>query len=100
MIAFSCPRCGKSGSVKDEFCGRETKCPECNTPIHLPAAIQPTAVPLAPDRPAYKWNAWQVAAFVCWIVGALTVIVPAVWIIRAFRGDVRMDDTTGYIATL
>ncbi len=46
MIAFSCPGCGKSFSVKDEFAGREAKCPTCRIAIRVPAAVQPAvAIP-------------------------------------------------------
>lgn len=48
MIAFSCAGCRKSFSVKDEFAGRNTKCPKCGTSIVVPAAAKPVAaVPVA-----------------------------------------------------
>ncbi len=46
MIAFNCPGCGKSFSVKEEFAGRKTKCPnpDCGIPIVVPASVAPTKV--------------------------------------------------------
>jgi hypothetical protein len=47
MIAFSCPGCGKSYSVKDEFAGRKTRYPKCGASIALPVI----AAPLCPTTP-------------------------------------------------
>jgi predicted nucleic acid-binding Zn ribbon protein len=38
MIAFKCPGCANSFSVKDQFAGRNTKCPKCGAPLRVPAA--------------------------------------------------------------
>jgi len=48
MICFACPSCVKNFKVKDEFAGRQTKCPACGQPILVPATRQP------PPPPA--WN--------------------------------------------
>lgn len=50
--------------------------------------------------PAYKWNVWQITAFLCWIAGALAVLIPAVAIIRTFRGDARIDDVASHVVAL
>lgn len=43
MIAFTCPGCGKSFSVKDELAGKQRKCPNCATHLTVPASIPPVA---------------------------------------------------------
>lgn len=43
MITFSCPGCGKSLSVKDEFAGRRTKCPKCSNPLDVPSSPRAAA---------------------------------------------------------
>lgn len=57
MIAFNCPGCGKSLSVKDECAGRKTKCPKCGAALvvpHPPAqATAPAVQPAAPTEPRY-----------------------------------------------
>jgi len=47
MIAFSCPSCGESFSVKEEFAGRKTKCRKCSATIRVPATTPP---PLRPEK--------------------------------------------------
>jgi DNA-directed RNA polymerase subunit RPC12/RpoP len=37
MITFKCPNCAKTFRAKDEFAGKQTKCPECGAPIIVPA---------------------------------------------------------------
>src|SRR5436190_266513 len=43
VIAFKCTGCPKTFSVKDEFAGRKTKCPNCGTPLLVPASASPVA---------------------------------------------------------
>lgn len=42
MISFSCPHCGMSYQVKEEFAGRTTQCKGCKHALQVPA---PAAVP-------------------------------------------------------
>ena len=52
MIAFYCPGCGKSFSVKDEFAGRNTKCPKCGTFFCVPTTPgQAASAPLPASLP-------------------------------------------------
>lgn len=37
MITFGCP-CGKTLRVKDEFAGKKVRCPDCSSPVKIPAA--------------------------------------------------------------
>jgi phage FluMu protein Com len=49
MIALTCPGCGKSLNVKDEFAGKRGKCPHCKQPVTIPApAAAPTVMESAP----------------------------------------------------
>jgi predicted Zn finger-like uncharacterized protein len=51
MITFSCPHCASSFAVKDEFAGRKTKCPKCDTRLIVPprSAGFPTHTQSRPD---------------------------------------------------
>jgi len=37
MIAFSCSHCGMKLKVKEQFAGRQSKCPTCKKPLVVPA---------------------------------------------------------------
>lgn len=51
MIAFNCAGCGKSFSVKDEFAGRETRCPKCGATLRVPAFTSTGATVQTPAAP-------------------------------------------------
>jgi serine/threonine protein kinase/Tol biopolymer transport system component len=38
MIGLTCPSCGRKLQVRPELAGKQGKCPECKTPIQVPAA--------------------------------------------------------------
>ena len=38
MISFSCPCCGRTLSVKDEFAGKNGDCPHCKQRMKVPNA--------------------------------------------------------------
>ena len=40
MIEFTCTQCGKQLRVKDEAAGKNGKCPQCGTVLHVPNAGQ------------------------------------------------------------
>lgn len=47
VIAFTCHGCAKMFSVKDEFAGRQTVCPKCQTVLLVPIRIAvPPAIPV------------------------------------------------------
>ena len=46
MIHFRCARCGQKVIVRDEFAGRQGKCPNCKSQVTIPEA------PTAPPPPA------------------------------------------------
>ncbi|MFO0965499.1 MAG: hypothetical protein U0793_07925 [Gemmataceae bacterium] len=50
MIAFKCPGCFRSFSVKDHFAGKRTKCPKCAFPLTVPAGPA-VAEPTLPHDP-------------------------------------------------
>jgi predicted RNA-binding Zn-ribbon protein involved in translation (DUF1610 family) len=52
MIVFKCPGCEKSFSVKDEFAGKHTKCPQCGNPLRVPAGTAPAVSAPEPTPPA------------------------------------------------
>ena len=37
MIRVQCPRCGHGFTVEDEMRGRQDRCPQCATPVPVPA---------------------------------------------------------------
>lgn len=45
MIQFNCLECGMKFQVKDEFAGRDTKCPTCKSPLRVPE-LSRTEAPL------------------------------------------------------
>ena len=45
MIHFTCPSCGASYNVGDEFAGRTTKCRKCVQPLQVPAITRTSTVP-------------------------------------------------------
>jgi serine/threonine protein kinase len=45
MITFACPSCKKSLSVKDEFAGKNGKCPHCKQPARVPGQSTAAAKP-------------------------------------------------------
>jgi DNA-directed RNA polymerase subunit RPC12/RpoP len=48
MIPFACTQCGMKFQVKEEFAGRQTKCPTCKHAMTVPVHA---ALPLsAPSR--------------------------------------------------
>ena len=53
-IKFKCTNCGKELAVKDEFAGKQAKCPACQTIVKIPAASaapQPAPQASAPPPP-------------------------------------------------
>ena len=51
MIAFSCPKCGKQFTLKDEFAGRTTSCSGCHSPLTVPAETSPAHAGGSPNLP-------------------------------------------------
>jgi serine/threonine protein kinase/Leucine-rich repeat (LRR) protein len=47
MIAFRCPQCTQKFEVKEEFAGRQSRCPACKHALVVPMPAAPAA---APDR--------------------------------------------------
>ena len=37
-MRFSCPSCGKTLNVKDEYAGKKARCPGCQEPLTVPFA--------------------------------------------------------------
>jgi predicted RNA-binding Zn-ribbon protein involved in translation (DUF1610 family) len=54
VIAFTCTRCAKKFSVGDDYAGRRTKCPKCNTVLHVPVPQIATAKPVARTAPSAR----------------------------------------------
>jgi hypothetical protein len=52
-ITFNCPQCGQQLTVKDEFAGKQGKCPGCKGVLTVPSGSAPTATKPAP-RPVSK----------------------------------------------
>jgi hypothetical protein len=53
-LAFSCPSCGGSRKVRDEFAGKRIRCPECEAVILVPSSAKarrpkPAPAPAAPE---------------------------------------------------
>lgn len=75
-ITFSCtnPECPRIFSVKDDFAGRTSKCPDCGTSIIVPAA-QATSTPIPMPAPKEMFctncgNATSEQAVACMSCGA------------------------------
>jgi hypothetical protein len=59
MPAISCPSCGKTLSVGEQYAGKKVRCPSCQGVLTVPSLTAPTAaseevmpVPPRPARPA------------------------------------------------
>lgn len=54
MPAFSCPKCGATIRMRDEYAGRDIDCPRCNQTMRVPAhpGPAPPPVPRPPQEPA------------------------------------------------
>src|SRR5882724_11077084 len=50
MIAFSCPKCGKSFRVADEHAGRSAHCKACGTNLTIPSPQMPAIPAKVPMR--------------------------------------------------
>jgi len=54
-MKFSCPSCGKTLNVKDEFAGKKARCPGCKEVLTVPYA--PEAAGPAAAQPAAQTSA-------------------------------------------
>jgi uncharacterized protein (DUF983 family) len=50
-MKMSCPHCGVSGNVKEEFIGRTLKCPKCGESITVTKESKPSLPPEIPPSP-------------------------------------------------
>ena len=55
-ISLTCPNCGKSGKIPDEFVGRNVKCPRCKQDFSIAKPSLPTATPSLPEPSQPKAN--------------------------------------------
>ncbi len=52
-IKFSCPQCGVTFRIREEFAGKKVRCPKCTTVSAVPATVVANpAPPPAPAKPA------------------------------------------------
>jgi hypothetical protein len=51
--------------------------PPGTPPALLPAPGSAFPPPAPSEGVRYKWNNWQIAAFICWGVGAVLILIPA-----------------------
>ncbi|MDB4614150.1 hypothetical protein OAH18_00530 [bacterium] len=83
---ISCPGCGKTKSAKREWVGKTANC-ECGERFTITLKQQETETDRLKSPTDnggllmqffYRWNAFQIAAFTCWLLGALFICFPAV----------------------
>lgn len=53
-MKFSCPSCGKTLNVKDDFAGKKARCPGCKEVLTVPHAPAPEAAAAAVAAPTAK----------------------------------------------
>lgn len=106
-IATACPHCAYQGTAPDAAAGRTVRCPGCQKPFAVPAALngqpapaaQPEPIQLELDRPSPRpTGRREVLAVAWWICLGIEGILAVVLFALGVSGDVFGSNVADYAA--